>query len=138
MEGFAEQGEVVGGAAGIVLEVDGVGMAGEEKDLAVGDELFDGDCEIDAAHSVHEDVCDEVVGGDDLRDGERFFRVVCGDGDVVLFAEDRDEGVGDEWLVVDDQDYGPVRGSREMDSRGDFREWDYFKVEVPFHGKPSS
>ena len=103
MDGFGEHGEVVGGAAGIVLEMDGIRVAGEEEDLAVGGRFFDGDGEVDAAHFRHEDVGDEEVGGNDLRDGERVFCVVGGGCCVVLFAEDRDECVCDDGFVVYDE-----------------------------------
>ena len=112
VDGLGEHGEIVGGAAGVVFEVDDVDVAGEEEDLAVGSRLFDGDGEIDAGHSGHEDVGDEVVGGDDLRDGERVFCVVGGGGCVVLFAEDCDESVCDEGFVVDYEDYWEGRALR--------------------------
>src|SRR5271170_3716396 len=70
VDGLGESGEVVAGVAGFFKEVDGRGLSREEEHLALRELAGQGDGEIDAAHSGHDDVGDEELGSDPEGEGE--------------------------------------------------------------------
>src|SRR5579862_1557044 len=79
-------------------------LSGEEQDFCGGKHFEDGDGELNSVHARHEDVGEQVVGMEALGHFERGPAVIGGHDVKVGASEDFAHGVGDEPLVVDDED----------------------------------
>ena len=133
MDGLGESGEVVAGVAGFFKEVDGRGLSREEEHLALRELAGQGDGEIDAAHSGHDDVGDEELGSDPEGEGEGTGAIVGCVGFETALRENDGEGVGDDPFVVDDENYGTGLEGGSVVFRN-FRERNHVEFDSGSHG----
>ena len=102
--GFVEELERELGAGGVLLYLDVVaGVGGEHEEFALGHlmlNLFD---ELEAVLLGHGDVAEEELGGEGSGSGEAFGGGVDGLGFVAVGLEDESESIGDQAVIVDDQ-----------------------------------
>lgn len=96
--------------AGIVEEVVGGGLAGEEQDAALGAELADADGGLDAVHAGHDDVGEEEVGKPGLGGLDGLIAAVNGGYLVTTAVEDDAQGIGDDAFVIGNKDSGAHGG----------------------------
>jgi hypothetical protein len=102
--GFIEELEGAVGAFGFegdLIHVAGVG--GEQEELAVGHLAMDFFGELEAAFVGHGDVGEQEAGREGACACETFFGGVGGLGVVAVGLEDEIESVGDQMVVVDDE-----------------------------------
>ncbi len=81
-------------------------LAGEEQNLAAGQLVAGGDGSFDAGHSGHDDVGDEHVGSKGVERFDGLLAAIDGARLKASLIEDDSEGVGDDLLVVGDEDAG--------------------------------
>jgi hypothetical protein len=102
--GFVEELEgaiVAFGFEGDLIHVAGVG--GEQEELAVGHLAMDFFSELKATFVGHGDVGEQEAGREGARTLETFLGGVGGFGVVAVGLEDEIESVGDQTVVVDDE-----------------------------------
>ena len=116
---FAEVLDELGGVDGLGEELEGVAalagagedfnrgrLSAEEDDAGVGTELADGDGGFDTVDLRHEDVGEDEVRAVARGLFDRLFAAVGSFGDEAVAVEDLNDGVGDDFFVIHDQDSG--------------------------------
>jgi len=103
VHGFGENLELVAQGAGLLEEIRGGGLSGEEENLAVGHLGAGRDGGLDAGHSGHDDVGDEHVGLEAVEALDGLLATVDGAGFEAGLVENDGESVGDHLFIVGDE-----------------------------------
>ena len=104
MDGLGEDLKFMPLGASLFEEVGCSGLAGEEKDLAVGHAGAGGNGGFNAGHAGHNDIRDEHVGLEGVERFQSLLSTVDGAGLEACLIKNDGEGIGDHLFIVGDED----------------------------------
>jgi len=106
MNGLGQKFETVAACFGALKKIWSRCLTGEQDDLAMGGQLGDVDCSLDAGHTIHNDIAYEDV----RRELPSSFDRVHGRVDSLrleaIAIEDQRERVSDDLFIIEDE-YAP-------------------------------
>jgi len=103
MHGLLQQFETIAARFGLLQQIAGLRLAGEQDDLARGHCVGDVYGQVDARHARHHDVADEDVGRYQHRLLQRFFRAVHSLGVMSVRLQDYRKTIRNYGVIVNNQ-----------------------------------